>query len=146
MLGQSMAGMRVLDLFAGTGALGLEALSRGAAWVDFVEQNPRMCSAIRDSLRRLNYADQASVFAARVERAPAILSGSYKVIFMDPPYALPQLEEVLEHVAASHLVERGTILVLEHSRHVEPEDRYGPLVLDRRRRYGETVISIYVTV
>ena len=77
---------RVLDLFSGTGALGVEALSRGADWVDFFENDARQCSAIKQNLKLLDYASFGQVHRAPAERAKAMLDGSYDVILMDPPY------------------------------------------------------------
>lgn len=135
---------RVLDLYAGSGALGIEALSRGAAWCDFVERDPRACALIRENLRSTGLQDQAGVHCTAVERAPARLQGPYTLVLADPPYADAAALSALEAVASSPLVEAGTtLLVLEHSARQEPPARLGPLSLVSQRRHGDSAVSIY---
>ncbi|MSQ11527.1 MAG: 16S rRNA (guanine(966)-N(2))-methyltransferase RsmD [Dehalococcoidia bacterium] len=143
MIGDAVSGTHVLDLFSGTGAYGLEALSRNAAWVDFVESQPRQCSALRSSLVQLGCAEKASVYCTKAERAIVILEGPYDLIILDPPYDYPDLDALLERIGASRLVGRKTLLFMEHSRHQGLRDAYGPMALDRRRRHGDTIVSIY---
>ncbi len=134
---------RVLDLFAGTGALGVEALSRGAQWCDFVERNPRACAAIRDNLSRTGFAERARVHCAPVEQALERLEGTYTLVLADPPYAA-EAAGALERLGASALVEPGkTVFVLEHSAREEGPERLGALSLLSRRRHGDTAVSIY---
>ncbi|MBI2936254.1 MAG: 16S rRNA (guanine(966)-N(2))-methyltransferase RsmD [Chloroflexi bacterium] len=143
LLGSAVQEARALDLFAGTGALGLETLSRGAAWVDFVEANPRQCAALRANLQTLHYNEQAAVYPLKVERALAVLQGPYDLVFVDPPYELPSMDELLERIATSRFLAEGSLLILEHSRRREALAAYGPIRLMKRRRYGDTMISIY---
>ncbi|MBI4337324.1 MAG: 16S rRNA (guanine(966)-N(2))-methyltransferase RsmD [Chloroflexi bacterium] len=142
-LAQRVEGARVLDLFAGSGALGVEALSRGAAWADFVEAVPHRASAIRATLRELGYGDRARVYAAKAERAPAILQGPYHLIFLDPPYEYPGLADLLLQIAASSLLMLGGLMTVEHSRRQELPEAFDGTALVKQRRYGDTVISIY---
>ncbi len=134
---------RVLDLYAGTGALGIEALSRGALWCDFVEKDARACAAVRDNLARTGFADRAQVHCAPVDRALERLEGTYTLVLADPPYAA-EAAGFLVRLGASALVEPGkTVLVLEHSAHEEGPERLGALSLLSRRRHGDTAVSIY---
>ncbi len=134
---------RVLDLYAGTGALGIEALSRGAQWCDFVEKDPRACAAIRDNLSRTGFAERARVHCAPVERALERLEGTYTLVLADPPYAA-EAAGFLDRMGASALVEPAkTVLVLEHSAREEGLERLGALSLLSRRRHGDTAVSIY---
>ncbi len=142
-LAQSVSGARVLDLFAGTGALGIEALSRGAASAHFVESDSRQCADIRSSLRDLAYADHAAVHRAKVERAILSMPGPYDLIFLDPPYAYPNLGELLETIAGSPLVGPDTIVAVEHSKRQPLADTYGGLTRGKHRTYGETCTSLY---
>jgi 16S rRNA (guanine966-N2)-methyltransferase len=123
---------RVLDLYAGTGALGIEALSRGAGWADFVEQNAKVCAVIRENLNTAGLHGQARVHCLPVERAS--LTGPYDLIFMDPPYALEP-----DPSRALPLLGHGGRLVLEHSRRSSPPQER----LIKQRRHGDTVVSIY---
>ena len=134
---------RVLDLFSGTGALGMEALSRGAEWVDFFETDVRQCFAIKANLKLLNYAAFGDVHQAPAERAITILDSSYDVILMDPPYSYLYLEQLLEKVGNSSLCHIGSVVAVEHShRQVLPLEVDG-LGLIKQRRYGETMVTVY---
>jgi len=135
---------RVLDLYAGSGALGIEALSRGAEWCDFVEREEAACNLIRDNLRETGFSHQAGVHRMPVERLPDGLVGPYTVVLADPPYAEREAFQVLGRLAASPLVEEGaTILAVEHSARWEPPPRLGRLSLVNTRRHGDSVLSIY---
>ncbi len=142
---QSMGGdlSRVLDLYAGTGALGIEALSRGAGWCDFVEKEARFCRVIHENLEASGFAEKAAVFCLPAERVLTKLSGEYSLILADPPYQDEKADAVLESVAASSLVGPETVVVLEHSKRKTPPDALGSLSLATSRRHGDTVISIY---
>lgn len=138
--------VQVLDLFAGTGAIGIEALSRGAEHADFVDKGREPCAVIRDNLRtsgfdRRAYVHQTSV-TAFIERG----SRAYDFIVMDPPYADPEIIPTLQKLAHSRLVQSGTIVVLGHSPRVTPPDRVGPLEALRHRCHGDTCFSIYEAV
>lgn len=144
-------GARVLDLYAGSGALGLEALSRGAGEAVLVEQGRDALAAIRENVRSLDVADRVRVVAGRVERAVKDVEGPFAIVFLDPPYAdvtAPGFARILE-AAAGLLADQGA-LVLEHaSGDVPPvvglpngRDR-ARLALDRTRRYGDTAVSLF---
>jgi 16S rRNA (guanine966-N2)-methyltransferase len=129
---------RVLDLFAGTGALGIEALSRGAGWCDFVEQDRRCAAAIQDNLRATGLADRARVWVQPVAQALARLQGPYTLVLLDPPYT-----EGIDPAILRALVDRGlltpdTVVVAEHAWRVPAAERFGPLVREKQRRSGHT--------
>ena len=149
-----LGGVRVLDLYAGTGALALEALSRGAARATLVERGREALGAIRANVAALRVGGQVEIVAAPVERsASALRGGGFGLVFVDPPYAdvasgvaLRAVEEV---VAAGALAERAT-LVLEHApdrKRAEHDEEIGPdiagLVRRETRRYGDTCLSFY---
>lgn len=136
---------RVLDLFAGTGSLGIECLSRGAEWGDFVEQRASVCKIIEDNLKHTHFDEQSQVHNTTVARYIAHYSSaeSYDIIFMDPPYADPKIVETIESIAASTLGTAGTILVVGHSPRVELADAYPPLERIKFRRIGDSCFSIY---
>ena len=134
---------RTLDLYAGSGALGIEALSRGAASCDFVEKDARACASIRQNLSRTGFEGQGEVIRAPVERALARLSGPYTLVLADPPYA-DEAALVLEGLAERGLVVAGsTTLVLEHSSREEAPERLAGLAQVRTLRHGDTVVSLY---
>ena len=135
---------RVLDLFAGTGSLGIEFLSRGAAWADFVEQRRDVCAVIRDNLRHTRLADRARVHQMPVERYIAAGAAEpYAIIMMDPPYASPTIEATIEAIAKSSLVADGTILVVGPWPRLELREQYGGFHQLTSRRIGDSSFSIY---
>lgn len=133
---------RVLDLYAGSGALGIEALSRGAAWCDFVERDARACAAIRQNLERTGQAVRAKVHRASVERALVRLEGPYTLILADPPYA--EEADVLDGLTEAGLAQPDrTVLVLEHGSRAEAPERLAGLSEVRTLRHGDSAVSIY---
>jgi len=134
---------RVLDLYAGTGALGIEALSRGAGWADFVERQPRCCEAIRKNLKATGLQEQGKVFCASVERTARSLAGPYALLFMDPPYAQAPDVSLVEDLLAVGALQDGSRVVIEHARQTAVPDSIGALDLLKQRRHGDTVISVF---
>lgn len=134
----------VLDLYAGAGGLGIEALSRGAEHCDFVEKEAPACALIRANLRATGFEEDGQVLQMPVERAVSKLHGPYTLVLADPPYEDAGAGAVMIAIAASALVEAGsTILVLEHSSRVEPGGELGPFSLVKVRRHGDSAVSIY---
>jgi 16S rRNA (guanine966-N2)-methyltransferase len=134
---------RVLDLYAGTGSIGIEALSRGATWADFVDQSAAACAVIRANLTHTKYRD-----ASRVHQLPvgAFLNRDeppYDLIVLDPPYADPEIPVTLSRVADSRLVQSGTIVVVGHWPRIDLPDRVGRLHRLRLRCHGDSCFSIY---
>ena len=135
---------RILDLFAGTGSLGIEALSRGAAWADFVERNRRQCQVIRDNLAATGLAQQATAHCADVRQKLPTLEGGYHLVLMDPPYKMAGLDEFMEDLAKTPgLVGPEGVVVVGHSRHVSLRPDYPGLQLYSHRRYGDNVVDFY---
>jgi 16S rRNA (guanine(966)-N(2))-methyltransferase RsmD len=134
---------KVLDAFAGSGALGIEALSRGDGNCDFIEHNTKAASVIRENLDRTGLTNRGRVHQFRVEQAPERLSEQYSLMFADPPYDDEAAINAIERIAESSLLGPKAMLVLEHSsRSIAPE-RLGNLRLDWNRRYGDTLVSMY---
>lgn len=142
-LGSRVAGARVLDLYAGTGALGIEALSRGAASAAFVEGERSVARALEENLERLGLSDRAAVAVAPLDRGrvPAELPGPWDLVFLDPPYAGDAGARWLAALASAPWPPSGGLVVLERRRGslAAPEG----LVLLTERRYGDTVVGIY---
>lgn len=135
---------RVLDLYAGSGALGIEALSRGGEWCDFVERDGAACAVIRQNLRITGFEDRGSVHCVPVERALQRLQGPYTLVLADPPYADASALAVLESLASSGLLDpEEAVLALEHSARQESRGSLGPLSLVNVRRHGDSALSIY---
>ena len=134
---------RVIDFYAGTGALGIEALSRGADWADFVEQDPRCCAIIRENLEHTKLSEQAHVYCCTVKKALSFLRTQYSLIFLDPPYTEPEISTVLEQLPSSPLIREDTTMVVEHSVRYLPHAGYGNLYLKKKLNHGDTRVSIY---
>jgi 16S rRNA (guanine966-N2)-methyltransferase len=141
MLG-SLDGARVLDLYAGSGALGIEALSRGAAHAVFVERASAPLESLRSNLSHLELRDRSRVLRADVRSAIRRLAGRgecYELILMDPPYASGEAEKAMSALVEGGLLSERGVLVLEASRHHLPGAVAGLERLDSRR-YGDTVM------
>ncbi len=134
---------QVLDIFAGSGALGIEALSRGAGWVDFVEREPRCCGIIRQNLEKVKLTAQAHVYCCSVAKAISFLDKEYSIILMDPPYSNSSIGILVTQLATSKLVGTGSIVVVTHSSHLPLSSTYATLNLIKERRHGDSCIAIY---
>ncbi len=139
----AVRGARVLDLYAGTGALGIEALSRGAVRADFVESSARLSAQIRESLRQLSLEEQGHVYGSKAERALDALSGGYDLVFADPPYSMDSVGALLDRLGRGELVAEGGLVVVEHRFNTVLAESYGKLALLTSRRYGDTGVSIF---
>jgi len=140
----SVSGAHVLDLFAGTGALGLEALSRGAAHATFVDSARSAVIAIRDNLRALGIADRATVVTgdAVVSAARHPPPVPWRLVFVDPPYRSDLASRAVAALPSDHLA-ADAVVVIEHDRHNAPPDQVGSLLRTDQRRYGDTLISFF---
>ena len=134
---------QVLDLFSGSGALGIEALSRGAGRVDFVEREPRCCAIIRENLEKTKLTVQAHVYCCSVAKAISFLDKEYGIILMDPPYSNSSIGNLLAQLAISKLVGIDTTLMVTHSPHLSLNSTYPPLNLINEHRHGDSCIAIY---
>jgi len=145
-LGDRVPESYFLDLFAGTGAVGIEALSRGALLAIFVEVNKRVVQVIRENLEITGLADRAEVYSIDVLRAIKILDSkkaSFDIIFLGPPYGSPLLEAAIERISNSSILKQDGILVAEHRSKHQIGDSFGKLKKVRSSRYGDTVLSFY---
>jgi 16S rRNA (guanine966-N2)-methyltransferase len=134
-LADSLKGARILDLFAGTGALGLEALSRGAASADFVETRPSSLHALKANVTLLRARERTRVFKKdALPFAAALKEGSYDIAFVDPPYESRMLDRVIEGWQKTHF---ARILVAEHAAtHKLPPG-------GQMKRFEDTSVSFY---
>jgi 16S rRNA (guanine966-N2)-methyltransferase len=136
-------GAHVLDLFAGSGAVGIEALSRGAAHATFVDAGRPALAAIRANLRDLGLEDRATVLAmdaAAAARLPP--AAPWRVVFVDPPYASDLARRAVAALPATSLAP-GARVVIEHDRRGAPPEQLGSLLRTDQRRYGDTMVSFF---
>jgi len=134
---------QVLDLFSGSGALGIEALSRGAGWVDFVEHEPRCCAIIKQNLEKTGLGDSAHVYCCSVARAISFLDKEYNIILMDPPYRNTHIDKTILQLANSKLVGEESVVVVTHSPHRPLNSTYASLNLIKEHHHGDSVIALY---
>src|SRR5262245_14391995 len=145
-LSHDFSGMRVLDLFAGSGNVSIEALSRGAAMAILIEESPRSAAVIRDNLSRLQLSERAQVWIAPVARSLKKLAKSgesFDLIFLDPPYDKGLVATSLKKLAHCDLLSSSGCVVVEHSAREEVKSRYDALVLNEQRRYGDTLLTFF---
>ena len=150
-LGPEVAGSRFLDLFAGTGAIGIEALSRGAAEVVFVENHAPAAALIRRNLESLDIQKGATVLAVDALRGIALLASGKKAtlsgfhyIFFDPPYAQAnQYARVLESLGSGNLLAPGGVVIAEHRRSFGLPEQAGAFACYRVLRQGDAALSFY---
>ena len=136
---------RVLDLFAGTGSLGIEALSRGAGWADFVERDRRQCAVIRENLASAGFEEQATVRQGDAIRSLNPLPGGYDLVLLDPPYRTGAFHNVMDAIAHQpSLMTPYGMAVAGHSRQTELRAAYGTLRRVILRQYGDNVIDFYL--
>lgn len=138
-----ITGAHVLDVFAGSGAMGIEALSRGAAHATFVDHDRNALQVLRKNLTELGVEDRATVLAqdaiAAVKRVPA---SPWRFVFIDPPYASDLASRAALALPAASLTADARI-VIEHDRRHVPPDALGSLLRTDQRRYGDTLLSFY---
>jgi 16S rRNA (guanine966-N2)-methyltransferase len=144
-----LEGARVLDGFAGSGALGCEALSRGASFVAFVDSDPDAVVSIRDNLARLGAeADRAAwrVLHLEFERGLRELAASeppFDLVLLDPPYRTDDGKKALNALARYAILAPAGLVVVEHHQRTVLPASLGPLEQFKRHRYGDTVLSLY---
>jgi 16S rRNA (guanine966-N2)-methyltransferase len=141
-LGDLVAGARFLDACAGTGSVGLEALSRGAAAAVFVEQDRRAAEVLAENIRACGVDDRATIVRTAMAAARGVsdLSGM-DIVFLDPPYEMDGLDQMLEHAAA--VVRPGGLVVLERSRRRTEPVTPPALRLTRVVTAGDSVLAFY---
>ncbi|HYM00263.1 MAG TPA: 16S rRNA (guanine(966)-N(2))-methyltransferase RsmD [Blastocatellia bacterium] len=145
-LGQRLDGKSFLDVCAGSGAVGIEALSRGAKSVTFIEQLRKASAVIRENLQVVSAEREAKVLVG--DAAPLLErldqeSGRFDVIFCDPPYASPIYRDVMNRISSSSLLAEGGVLVVEHRAKTPPNAEYGDLRLYRDVRQGDSALAFY---
>jgi 16S rRNA (guanine(966)-N(2))-methyltransferase RsmD len=143
-LGQEVEGKHVLDLFAGTGNLGIEALSRGAVRAVFVEKEKLAIDLIKKNLSHCGFDDRSRIITGAVERAIRLLRRKgevFDLIFMDPPYQKGLVQKTLDILHTQPLYHEDSILVIEHDRREPLSESMEEWVLVRKRQFRDTVVS-----
>lgn len=145
-IGDRVADTLFLDLFAGTGAIGIEALSRGAARAVFVEKSLRAIKIIRENLELTGLAGQAEVMCRDVDSALSLLAGGelrFGIVFLDPPYLKNLVHKTLFSLNQIDIIAPGGMVITESSKLDSLPKKEGRLELSRQEKYGDTIISFY---
>lgn len=142
-LGSRTPDAAFLDLYAGTGAIGIEALSRGARQAVFVEESAARVKIIRELVERFGFGDRAVVVKERADLFVKRTDMVFDVVFIDPPYASGELETILPLIDRRDVVSPGGVVVAEHATRSAMPSCVGSLELRKRYKYGDTSLSVY---
>jgi len=147
MLGEKICNSRVLDLFCGTGSLGIEALSRGASQAVFVDKNRASLELVKLNLELIGESEKALIFKSDVFKVFSRLAAEkmfFDIVFVDPPYKEQFHKTVLEELASKGLLAKGAVVVYETShkyKFTEPDPLY---VMIKSKKYGDTKVSFFL--
>jgi 16S rRNA (guanine(966)-N(2))-methyltransferase RsmD len=142
---EPLAGLTVIDLYAGSGALGIEALSRGAALAHFVERDRQALAALRDNLETLGLRERARIWPLGLPAGPDRIEAwrTMDLVLADPPYGPVDSRTILIGLGRAERLRAGTRVVIEHHTKDELPEHAGTLSRVRQRKYGETTVSTY---
>jgi len=146
MIGPYFDGGMVLDLFAGAGGLGIEAISRGIERGIFIDIERASVDVIRNNLQTTGLMEQAEIYRNSAEQALKVLHRrelKFTLVFLDPPYRMKNMNEMLVHLEERALLVPEAKVVLEHDSQTHYDDQIGDFTCLRKSEYGETTISIY---
>lgn len=136
-------GRKVLDLFAGSGQMAIEALSRGAAYAACVDQSGEAVKVIKDNLKKVKFDQKASVYQMDYLRYLSTCREKFDIIFLDPPYAEKYLENALQKISEIDILAEGGIIVCERPREKDLPGTVGNLICSRDYNYGKTAVNLY---
>lgn len=136
----------VADIFAGTGAMGMEALSRGAAEAVFIDKSLQAISLVKENLQAMGLEARSQVLRCDIVRNPdrlARFQSLLDIVFVDPPYKNPEFEAILGALESSGAVKQDGLVIFEHGLREKPEKSYGRFKLADQRKYGKTLVSFF---
>jgi len=143
-LREEVVGKRVLDLFAGAGSLGIEALSRGAESATFVDASTRSINTLKKNIENLNLKSNSCIFRLDGLKALNKLTQNFQIIFADPPYLKGFVQRIIDSVAQSEVLVKNGILILEHHKKETFSLPQEKLSILKQKRFGDTVISFFL--
>ncbi len=146
MIGPYFDGGHVLDLFAGTGGLGIEALSRGMQRAVFIDIEKKSIDTVQMNLRATGLSEQAEVYrndAARALKALAKREQRFELVFLDPPYKMKVIAELIGSMEEQNLLDPHAVIVVEHDAQDVLDEVIGSFEQQRRAEYGDTAVTIY---
>ena len=140
-------GKEVLDLYAGTGSFGLEALSRGAAGVVFVESAFKACRLLKENLKLLNAEENSSVMCAKVSQALESFKENgrnFNLIFVDPPFLFNLCQKTLDNLVESNLLKHNALIIVHHHQKEKVDSPSEKLLLIKSKKFGDNLVSIFL--
>jgi 16S rRNA (guanine966-N2)-methyltransferase len=147
LIGQDLSGLKVLDLFAGTGSLGIESLSRGIQHAVFIDNSQQAIKLIRKNLVTCGFEDSGTVLKRDLKKSAVlshpVLQQRFDLLFLDPPYREGLLIPLLEKISTADILSNGSRVVVELSKNEILPSSFGNLNTADSRRYGDTMIKIY---
>ncbi len=141
-LGERVVDALFLDLFAGAGGIGIEALSRGAGRVVFVDASRASLLAVKQNIEETGFTERSQAVLSKVESFLKKPSGSYDIVYLDPPYA-DEMQPLLELIAGAKILKPDSIVIAEHFKKQPSPASAGGLTLYREAKYGDTVLAFY---
>ena len=141
-LGEKVIDAVFLDLFAGAGGIGIEAISRGAGIVVFVDASRDSLNVVKQNIDQTGFSDRANVVISKAETFLKKPSGPYDIVFLDPPYA-EEMSPLLEIIGGAGILKPHAIVIAEHFKKQSSPKNAGCLSLYREARYGDTVLAFY---
>lgn len=135
-------GANVLDLFAGSGQLGIEALSRGANKCWFVDNSPSSVSVVKKNIEACGFKDCSSVSLSEYKTFLSVINTDFDIVFIDPPYKMDVIEEIFSLL--ENKVNEGVKIIYEHGVEKQVPEHFGKFVLKKNYKYSKTVVSLYV--
>jgi 16S rRNA (guanine966-N2)-methyltransferase len=145
-LSKRIEGSSFVDLYAGSGTVGMEALSRGAAHVVLVEERPDRFRSVREISGKLGFWENAEVVKGTAEafvRKASARKLSFDIFFLDPPYQSDEIEKVLPLIGEGTVLKERGLVVIEHFTKKKVPEGSGQLVIQRQYRYGDTLLTLY---
>ena len=144
MIGPYFDGGRVLDLFAGSGGLSIEAVSRGLDEAVLVEKNRRAQAIVQENIKMTKSGKQFTLMKMEAERAIGQLSGQFNLIFLDPPYAKEQIVATIKALDARELLAEDVMIVCETDKSVELPEEIGSVGIWKQKTYGISKVTVYI--
>lgn len=143
MLGEQIYGADVLDLFAGSGSLGLEAISRGAANCCFNEISRKNFLLLEKNIKNCNAMDRCRIFNDDFRKCLDNIEVRFDIVFLDPPYAAGYYDESFQLLQENKLLKKDAIIVAEHLYDNKLQDNYGTISKSKEKKYGTIGVNIY---
>jgi 16S rRNA (guanine966-N2)-methyltransferase len=141
---QDVKGLEVLDLYAGTGALGIESLSRGAIYADFVDFSSNALAAIIKNITKTEYTDSTHVYRKKVDRFLKTCTKKYDLIFLDPPYDKGLVNDTLALIFSQNIINDDGIIVIDHSSNEPLDQKYVEMIIHGKKKKAVTVSLLQV--